>query len=311
VTSTRTRRLRLLAALAAAPLVAATACGSSSGGSPSSTGGSSPGSGGSTNTARKDATIAAEVPAKIRAKGALKVAADASYAPNEFFDTDGTTIIGMDPDLGHALGTVMGLKFNFVNATFNGIITGIQSKRFDLGMSSFTDNKDREKTVDMVTYFSAGTKFMVKSDSTISITGLADLCGHSVAVESGTTQESDTKAQSTKCTKAGKKKVDVQAYDDQNGANLALTSGRAQIAMADAPVIDYQVKKSNGTFKLTGQEYGAAPYGIAVPKNSGLAKPILDALKNLIAHRVYIDIMKKWGIESGAITNPVINGAIS
>jgi polar amino acid transport system substrate-binding protein len=289
----------------ALPLLLAVGCGGSS--SPST--GNSPGPGGITAT--KDATIAAEVPAAIASKGSLKVATDASYAPNESFDTNGTTIVGMDVDLGNALGQVMGLKFNFVNATFNGIVTGIASGRYDIGMSSFTDNKDREKTVDMVTYFSAGTSFFTTASGGASITGLADLCGHSVGVESGTTQEIDSKAQSKKCTKAGKSKVDVKAFDDQNGANLALTSGRVDLIMADTPVVNYQIKKSNGAFKLTGQEYGAAPYGIAVPKGSGIAQAILDAEKKLIADGVYLNIMKKYGIEAGAITDPVINGAIS
>jgi polar amino acid transport system substrate-binding protein len=100
-------------------------------------------------------------------------------------------------------------------------------------------------------------------------------------------------------------------YPDQNGANLAISSGRAQVGMADSPVAAYQVKKSNGQFKLSGKPYGTAPYGIAIPKNSGLAKPILDALKQLMTNGTYMTILKKWGIQSGAITNPKINGAIS
>ena len=65
----------------------------------------------------------------------------------------------------------------------------------------------------------------------------------------------------------------VSVFPDQNGANLALSSGRSDVGMADSPVADYQVKKSNGQFKLTGQPYGTAPYGIAIPKDSGLASP--------------------------------------
>jgi polar amino acid transport system substrate-binding protein len=71
------------------------------------------------------------------------------------------------------------------------------------------------------------------------------------------------------------------------------------------------VKKTNGQFKLTGQTYGTAPYGIAVPKGSGMAKPLLAALKVLIKGGQYQAILKKWGIQAGAITNPTINGATS
>ena len=142
-------------------------------------------------------------------------------------------------------------------------------------MSSFTDTKARQKVVDFVTYFSAGTSFYVKAQGGPAINSLADLCGHTVAVERGTTQADDATAQSAKCKKAGKSGVTVSVYPDQNGANLALSSGRAQVGMADSPVAAYIVKQSKGQFKLSGKPYATAPYGIAIPKSSGLAKPVL------------------------------------
>jgi polar amino acid transport system substrate-binding protein len=83
------------------------------------------------------------------------------------------------------------------------------------------------------------------------------------------------------------------------------------VAMADSPVAEYQVKKSGGTFKLSGQPYGTAPYGIAIPKTSGMTKPVLGAVMALMAEGTYKKILTKWGVQSGAITNPVINGAKS
>ena len=104
----------------------------------------------------------------------------------------------------------------------------------------------------------------------------------------------------------------VQVFNDQNAVNLALSSGRAQVAMADSPVAEYQVKKSNGTFKISGPSYGTAPYGIAIPKNSGMAKPVLAAIKNLIGGRhVHARSSPSGASQAGAITNPVINGATS
>jgi len=241
----------------------------------------------------------------------LKVAADATYPPMELIAANGRTVVGVDPDLGHALGKVMGIQFNFVNASFDTIIPGLQSGKYGLGMSSFTDTKAREKVVDFVTYFSAGTSFYVKAKGGPTISSLASLCGHSVAVERGTTEATDATAQSAKCKKAGKPAAAVQVYPDQNSANLAIASGRAQVGMADSPVAAYIVKQSHGQFVLTGKPYGTAPYGIAIPKNSGLAQPVLAALKKLMANGTYQAILKKWGVQQGAISNPKINGATS
>jgi polar amino acid transport system substrate-binding protein len=258
-----------------------------------------------------DSKVANEVPAAVKKNGRLVVAADATYPPNEFIGSDGHSVIGMDPELARELGRVMGLNVKVVNATFDSIIPGLAAGKYDLGMASFTDTKAREKTVDFVTYFSAGTSFYVKAQGGPAINTLKDLCGHKVAVEKGTTQAADATAQSKSCTAAGKPAVSVLVFPDQNGANLAISSGRAAIGMADSPVAAYQVKKSSGQFKLVGKAYGTAPYGIAIPKNSGLDKPVLDALKVLIKRGDYQAIMKQWGLQAGVISHPAVNAAIS
>jgi len=295
-----TRTSFAVAAVIAAAL-AVSACGSSDSTSSTSTAASSG------ITATKDATIAATVPSKYSTAGTLSVATDASYAPMEYVKDGSKDIIGADVDLANALGQVMGLKADVQNAGFDAIIPGLASGKYDIGMSSFTDTKEREATVDFVTYYEAGTSFFGKKGGPAP-NGLADLCGLTVAVEKGTIQADDAKAQDDKCP-AGKL-INLLVFPDQNGANSAIISGRAQISMADSPVAAYQVTQSDGQLVLVGTPYGTAPYGIAIPQNSGLADPVLAAMKNLIAGGQYTAILKKWGLEEGAITDPVINGAI-
>ena len=286
----------LVAALALA------ACGSSNSSKSSSTSQSS------TPKVAKDPKVAALVPAAVKSKGTLVVATDPTYPPVESTDPKTKKIVGLDPDIGDALGKLMGVKLKFQTAGFDSIIAGLGSKKYDLAMSAMTDNKEREKAVDFVTYFSAGTSFYVKAQGGPAITGLASLCGHKVAAEKGTTQVTDAQGQAKKC---GSKKLQVQTYPDQNGANLALSSGRADVGMADSPVVAKIVKDSNGQFKQVGKTYGTAPYGIAVPKGSGMTKPLLAGMKALIKNGAYKAIITKWAVPNGAITTPTINGATS
>jgi polar amino acid transport system substrate-binding protein len=282
------------------------ACGSSN----SSTS-STPSTPATSTSSSENATVAAEVPAAIKSKGTLNVATEAQYAPNEFIAPDGHTVIGMDADLMHALGSVMGLKVDMINSNFETIIPGLAAGRYDIGASSFTDTKEREKTVDFVDYFSAGISFYAKSSANPGVTVVGDLCGKSVAVEKGTVEQEEAEAQSKKCTKEGKKAVTVLIFAGQNAVNLAVSSGRAELGMADSPVVAYQIKLSNGTFKLIGKSYEFAPYGLAVPKTSGMTKPLLAALKVIMADGTYHAILAKWGLLEGAITTPTINGAKS
>jgi polar amino acid transport system substrate-binding protein len=307
---------RFVAAVSVLCALAVVGCGSSSSSSSSSGAAGASSSASGTATSSSGGTSAAPavvklVPASIKSKGTLTVAADASYAPDEFFAPDGHTIIGMDADLTKALGAVMGMKVKVENAVFESIIPGLASGRYDIGASSFTDTKEREKTVDFVTYANVGEAFFTKASGGVSIGSINDICGHSVAVEKGTTEQADATAQSGKCKKAGKPGVTVLVFPDQNGANLALSSGRAQLGFADAPPAAYAVSKSGGQFKLVGPQLAAAPYGLATAKGNGLDKAMLAAMKVLMQNGTYQQIFNKWGLKLAVITNPTINGATS
>jgi polar amino acid transport system substrate-binding protein len=296
----------------AVALLAVTVAGCGAGGDGSSGGGGAQTGGASTNPApavQKDAALAALVPPDIASDGKIVVGADASYAPNEFVDTDGTTIIGMDVDLGKAIGQKLGLEVEFQNSAFDGILPGIASKKYELGMSSFTDNAEREKVVDMVTYFSAGTKMAVPKGNPDGLK-LDDLCGKTVAAQRGTVQVDDLTARSDTCTKAGKPAINISQFQAQTDVTLALTAKRAQAMLADSPVVDYAVAKTNGQLEAVGDAYDTAPYGIAVPKGDGkYAQAIQGAVQALMTDGTYKAILDKWSVSGGAITTSKINGA--
>ena len=251
-----------------------------------------------------DQAIAGKVPADVKSAG-ITVASDATYPPMEFFGkSDNKTVIGADADIAKALGQVMGVKTSVQNVPFDSILPGLAAKKYTLGVSSFTDTKERQKTVDFVTYAQAGTSFYTKASGGVAAATLNDLCNHSVAVEKGTTQQTGAEAQAKKC------KVNVQVLPDRNAANLAISSGRAELGMADSPVAAYIVEQSGGQFAL-GKAYGVAPYGIAMTKGSAIAQPLLDAVKALYADGTMKKIFDYWKLPGAAITSPQINGATS
>ncbi len=263
--------------------------------------------------AKKNAEAAALVPASVASTGQLTFAMDASYPPDEFLAPGSSTIIGMDADLATAISQTLGLTSVQKNVTFDAIIPGLQANKYDVGISSFTDTAAREQVVDFVNYFSAGEAFYVKAGAKKSFTSTASLCGHTVSVEAGTVEEEESKKASTACTKAGKGAVKVLSFSDQNGANLAVSSGRAEVGYADSPVVGYIVTQSGGTFEQSGNVFNEAPYGIALPKGTTMTQAVQAAVKSLIADGTYDAIMKKWGTTAGAVTadGVTINGAAS
>lgn len=299
-------RTRLAVTAAAAAVLVVAGCGS--GGS----GGGGGGAGGNANPygAKKDAAIAKSVPQKYVKKGTLVIATDPTYPPMESIGEDGKTIVGADADLAQAIGITMGVKVKMQKAGFDSILAGISSGKYDMGMSSFGDTKEREKTVDFVTYANVGTGFFVKKGNP-KVSSLGSLCGKKVAVEKGTTQQIDVENQTKKCTRAGKPAVGLQTFPDQNGANQAVQSGRAQVGLADYPVVINVVAKSGGQFEQSGTQYALTPYAIAMPKGSGLDKSVQAAVQKLIDNGIYAKILKKWNISSTAIKESKINAAVS
>jgi polar amino acid transport system substrate-binding protein len=265
---------------------------------------------GATSCAGDDGQSAAPASAAAPRTPTLTVAADATYPPNEFLADDGKTIVGMSADLVKALAKEMGVRVKLVNAPFDSILPGLAAGKYDIGFSSFTDTKEREKTVDFVTYYSAGTSFFVRAGDGPAIGGLGDLCGHAVALAKATVQVDDANAQDKECRASGRPGVTALVLPDQQAANLALVSGRADVSMTDSPVAAYQVKQSGGRLKLVGRAYGTAPYGIALPKGSGITEEVRHGLAELMRDGTYDAILRKWGVQVGAIDSPEINGAV-
>lgn len=264
-----------------------------------------------------DAALGAKVPDNIKADGKITIASDASYAPNEYTLENSDEIIGMDVDLGKAIGQTLGLQVEFVNSSFDGILAGIQAGRYELGMSSFTDTKEREGTVDFVTYLEAGTSTMVLKCNPKNIKSVQDLCGKKVGAENGTTQldqltKEDVEGSVVKaCKDAGKDAPEAQGFPKQTDVNAALQANRIDAYMADSPVVDYAVKKTGDAFEKAGADTDTAPYGIAIPKNAGTFKDALQAaVQKLIDDGSYKKILDNWGVGDGAITQAKINGAV-
>jgi polar amino acid transport system substrate-binding protein len=262
-------------------------------------------------TASKDDALAAKVPQNVAADGKIVFGTDASYAPNEFTAPDGTTIIGMDVDLATAVAQKLGVGAEFQNSSFDGIIPGIQSGKYEMGISSFTINPERLQSVDMISYFSAGTSLAVKSGNPDNIS-LDTLCGKAVAVQSGTTQAEDLASRSEKCTQAGQPAVQATTLQAQSDVTLALNSNRVVAMLADSPVVAYAVATTDGAVEAVGEPYATAPYGIVVNKGQGdFADAVRGAVQSLMDDGTYKAILDKYNVGVGAIPKSEVNPAVS
>ncbi|MCX5531364.1 ABC transporter substrate-binding protein [Streptomyces sp. NBC_00006] len=274
----------------------------------------------STKSGSTSAPLADKLPKEIRDKGVIRVGSDIAYAPVEFKDKSGKAI-GIDPDLAKAMGKQLGVTFQFQNATFDTLVTGLKSNRYDIAMSAMTDTKDRQNGVDsdtgkkvgdgvdFVDYFNAGVSIYTPKGKTQGIKTWDDLCGKKIVVQRGTVSHDLAKSQAKKC-KSGKK-LGIQSFDDDQQAQTRLRSGGADAGSSDFPVAAYAVKTAGGgkDFQLVGDQVEAAPYGVAVSKDQKqLRDAIKAALDAIIKSGEYDKVIAKWGVEAGAVKSATLNG---
>ncbi|BAK36099.1 putative ABC transporter substrate-binding protein [Microlunatus phosphovorus NM-1] len=281
-------KLALVSASIAATLLSA--CGSDS-----LSGGGTPGSPTAEVSANTD--LNAKLPENIRSSGKLNIGTDASYAPNQF--TEGKKIVGSEVDLFNAVAKKLGVTAEWENAKFGTIIPGITSGKYDLGVSSFTINDERRKQVLMVSYFNAGTQWATQAGNPKGIDP-NNPCGKNIAVQADTVQDqNDLPARQKKC---GSNPMKIQKYAGQDTVTAAVVTGKADAMLADSPVTAYAVSQSGGKLELLGEVYDAAPYGVVVAKdNKQLADVVAEALTEMKSDGSYLEILKAWGTEGGAI----------
>src|SRR5690242_10412413 len=254
-----------------------------------------------------DPALSGALPPKIAAAKQIVVGVDASYPPNEFLQ-GGKTVVGMDVDLFNAVAQKFGVTVDWQPAGFDTIITGVQSGKYDVGVSSFTINDKRKAQVNMVSYFNAGTLWATKKGNPKGVKA-DDACGKTVAVQKGTTQlEDDMPKRQAACKAAGKPEIKLVVREKQDQATADLVGGKADAMLADSPVVLYAIKQTNGQLEQLGDIYDAAPYGYVIPKaQTAFAQAIVKALQELNSDGTYKSVLQKWNNDSGAITDFAVN----
>jgi polar amino acid transport system substrate-binding protein len=302
VTTGRRRAAVVLATSAFSGLVLA-GCGSgASDGDPSTSG--------SAITAKTDPSLAKQVPARLAGSKTMTVGVALGSPPDEF-ENDQKQIVGWEVDMVRAAAQTLGLKVKLQPNSFDSLIPALQAKRYDAAIGQFGVTSAREQVVDFVTTLQSNELFAARKESDLSIRTLDDLCGHSVATTRASREYEFGMAQSRKCTSAGKKPVDVKVFNDSNQAALSLTSKRTELYWLGGTAINYFVHQTGGTTKVVGSYLQPNPLGIAMPRKSGLAAPMRAAVQQLIENGTYAKILKKWGLESGAIKQAEVNPKVS
>jgi polar amino acid transport system substrate-binding protein len=298
MTQNLTTPTRILVSLGVIALLAATTgCGRSTSVAEEPAGTSSSGTEAGTDAASL-------VPAALKEKGVLKVATAEGYPPMEMYEEGTTNLIGVDPELAELIAKQLGLSFEISNASFPGLIPGLQSQQWDLALSSMSDTEERRQAVNFVDYFVAGGAIMVPLGNPESIGGIADLCGKNVVGAKGSSNLAILQAYSTdEC----ESPMIISESEDAPTGLLQLDTGRAIATMVDFPVAK-KLASIAGKYEVLPEQYEAGPWGIAIDKkNQELTLAVQAALNELIDNGEYEKLLTKYDVQDAGVTDAKIN----
>ncbi|MEU8825775.1 ABC transporter substrate-binding protein [Streptomyces sp. NPDC048636] len=266
-----------------------------------------------TGPVKRDPALYAMVPADYRKAGRIKVATNAPFPPFEMF-AGNNKLTGLEIDLGHALGQRLGVPFEFSQQPFDGLLPGLQAKKYDVLMAGLFDTKKREKTIDFVTYARSGSAVMVAKGNPEDIKTLAGLCGSQAAAQTGAQQIALLEKQSRDCTTSGKKAVVIKTFPQFSDALLALKTGKADTVLGDLPAVRYSAEKDGSVEVVTDPAapsgYGAEAMGIGLPKDEPTLRDVVrKALAGLMKDGTYRKILDAYGVGHIAVQAPSVNQA--
>lgn len=215
------------------------------------------------------------------------VATDNSFVPFEFVGEDSGELQGFDIDLMTAVAEEAGFDIEFKTMDFKGIIPGLKSNRWDMGIAGISITEERAKSIDYSDpYYESGIIVAVQADNT-AIQGIDDLAGKKVSTRQGSTSENYLKDNVPE--------ADVVSFPKITQGYQELAAGRVDATLYDEPNLKYYIQtNAKGKIKTVGEKLTAEDYGIAFQKGSDLVDDVNEALQTIKENGTYDDIYEKW-----------------
>jgi polar amino acid transport system substrate-binding protein len=246
------------------------------------------------------------LPPRMASDKTFTVAVALGSPPDDFRDEKGE-IAGWEPDILRAATQVLGLQLDMRPTTFDTLIPGLQSKRFEAATGQMGITDVREKVIDMIGTLLGNELFAALSDSPLKIATLDDICGVTVGTTRGSREMVFVEEHQPKCAAAGRPPINALAFNDGNGAAEALMSRRVDAFWLGSTAVSYFVGQSHGRTKVVGSYTDTSYLGVGMPKGTDMAAPLQAAIQHIMDDGTYTAIVRKWGLEGGAIKTAPLN----
>jgi cystine transport system substrate-binding protein len=222
---------------------------------------------------------------EVKAAGALRIGTEGTYAPFTFHDQSGA-LVGFDVEIGQEIAKRIGVKAEFVEGPWDGLIAGIDANRYDVVINQVGITEERKAKYDFSEpYIASKAALVVRGDNT-DITSFESLKGKKAAQT--ITSNFGKLAQAN-----GAEIVPTEGFDQ----SIALVlQGRADATINDSlSFFDFKKQQPDANVKIAATQPDADYSGVLLAKDKPeLLDAINKALADLKADGTYATISQKY-----------------
>ena len=231
--------------------------------------------------------------ARIKTNKEITIATEARYAPFEYVDNG--KIVGYDADLmAYVLKSIPDVKVKQLDLPFQGLLPGLDAKRFDIVVTAVTVNKDRVSHFAFTLPVADATTGVLLRNGDTSIKSPDDLNGKIVGSQTGSAQLQALQALDKKLKDAGGpgiKQIKQYVAFDEAYADLAV--GRLDAVAQSVANLGPLMKSRPGVFTLLPQTIGPKSYFAWVARKDSDSAALVKLFSDGIARANRDGTMKK------------------
>lgn len=223
--------------------------------------------------------------AEIQRAGVIKIGTEGTYPPFTYHDKRGK-LVGFDVEIGELIASGLGVKPQFVEGKWDGLIAGVDAKRYDLVLNEVAITPERLKKYDFSDpYITSKAVIVVHSDNQ-SIKSFADLKG----------KKSSQSLTSNFAQLAKSSGAEVVATEGFNQSLELVLTGRVDATINDSlSFLDFKKQKPDAKLKVAATEAkGDQSAALLAKGQPELLAAINQALRNAKQDGEYQKISQKY-----------------
>jgi polar amino acid transport system substrate-binding protein len=231
----------------------------------------------------------------LKKAGELRVGCEAAYVPFTYRDAAGK-IIGFDIDFVTKMFEPIGVKPNFIDTQWSGVIPALYAGRFDM-IPGLSYTKERlERVLFSIPYADASQALLIRSADKDKIKTVDDLTGKVLGIKLGSPGETlKTRLDAQLKTARGAGFKDVKTYDDHPAAYLALAQGSVDGVLNTVPTLSVVLRDRPGVYTMVQNVGGNNWHGYGFRKeDTELTKFVDDRIEAMKKSGEIYAMQDKW-----------------